>query len=114
MKKSVRYRRGNRSIRVTVDAPDDQTCAGCLEEFTGRRLNRHHWREAYTLDQVRADPQLALENSALACVPHHRVANALRKVAESDPDVVVNLAETLPRDMKNKILNLAHMIIQEL
>ena len=63
MRKRIRYRRGSRSIRVSVDAPDDHTCAGCHEEFTGRRLNTHHWKEVHTLDQVRLDPQLALENS---------------------------------------------------
>ena len=114
MKKRIRYRRGNRSIRVSVDAPDDRACAGCLEEFTGRRLNTHHWKEVHTLDQVRLDPQLALENSVLTCVPHHRVANALKAVAMADPDVAVNLVETMPRDMKNRMMALAHMILQEL
>jgi len=110
LKRRVRYRRGPHHITVTADAPDDHTCAAYLRQFTGRRLNRHHWREDYGFKEVKANPQLALENTVLVCVPHHRLANTLRRVAEAEPTAAARLVETMPQDMKRKMMELADLL----
>lgn len=80
--KRVSYRRGRHRISVTVSRDAvSPVCEACLKK-PGKRLNTHHWKEAYSFPEIRLNPLLALENSIQVDVPHHRVANSLREIAE--------------------------------
>jgi hypothetical protein len=77
MKIRVQYRR----IRVTVEHDKLNVCQACDKEG---RTELHHWLYAYSTDQVRASPQLALENTDEYCFLCHKVANAIRFLVENE------------------------------
>lgn len=105
MTKSVTYSRGSHKIRVRIDDPRD-TCLMCQKKFTGRRLNTHHHKYVYSFDEVRANKELALENTVKLCVKHHMTANDLRKILDwyirghYTLEGWRRLIESLPEDMR--------------
>ena len=79
MKFRVRYRRA----RVTVEGDRPKYCAARHIMKKGKvRIELHHWKYAYTTKEVRANPQLALENTIPFCYQCHRVADHIKNLLE--------------------------------
>ena len=118
--KTVSYRRGVKRITVTV--PDDwlsDKCDACGEEYLEKgynRLNTHHWKLAYTFDEVKENKELALENTGRFCINHHRVANAIEEITTHlmkgrvDVIQVKRIIDTMPEDMRNKFMELVEWV----
>jgi len=79
MKARVKYRR----IRVTVEVPKNfrKKCDACGK--TGK-IDLHHLIYQFPTKEVRKNPQLALKNTVCLCYKHHRIADLIRKLIETD------------------------------
>ena len=77
----IRYRR----ITVEVEGERPKKCCVCEKEF--KKIDMHHFKYAYKTDEVRKNPQLALENTIPVCYYCHRIADALRKIEENEERV---------------------------
>ncbi len=66
-----------RKIRVQVEGTRPTRCAACAAQG---RIEMHHWKYAYTTEQVRKNPQLALENTIPFCYQCHKLADAIRNL----------------------------------
>lgn len=73
----ITYRRA----RVSVEHVKQGACEACQAEG---RTEMHHWIYAYTTDEVRAHPQLALDNTNEYCYKCHKVANAMKFLHEQE------------------------------
>ncbi len=108
--RTIRYRRGSHHITVRLDSEKPIVCQACKGTFTGRRINTHHWKNLYTFPEVKANPQLALENTTPFDVNHHRVANSIRHITEElqrgrlTSEQLWNIIDTMPQDMKETLL----------
>lgn len=74
----VKYRR----LRVWVECDKPDKCQCCLTR--AKKIDLHHWIYAYKTEEVRKNPQLALDNATWLDYPCHQVADALGKVLK-DP-----------------------------
>lgn len=83
----VRYR----SITVKVNGVRGDTCYLCPKPHVvkPRGLHLHHFKYAYTVKQVKENPQLALENTVLCCFHAHRVLNS-KRIVEENAEIIKN------------------------
>jgi len=86
MKFKVKYRRSF----FTVEGIKSDTCQCCGKKPKKSGLHFHHLVYAFSTDEVRKNPQLALRSTIQLCWYCHRVADALRIVNEH-PDIVIKL-----------------------
>jgi len=83
VKRYIKYRRA----RILVDAPRPERCEACKRGRPElKQIDTHHWKYAYTTAEVRAKPELVLENTVALCYTCHRAADAIRKLDEFDAD----------------------------
>jgi len=83
VKRYIMYRKA----RILVDAPRPERCEACGRgRDVLKQIDTHHWKYAYTTAEVRAKPELVLENTVALCYPCHRAADAIRKLDEFDAD----------------------------
>ena len=89
MNYTIKYRRA----KITLDTdPRKGHCEVCPNEG---KTDTHHWRYQFPTSEVRKKPELALRNTAELCFPHHRLANALKMIAEAKPEMLVALIKTM-------------------
>jgi len=76
MKTTVLYRR----TRVPVDMERSPVCEAC-----GRagKIDMHHYRYAYSTDEVRKNRSLVLNNTIQLCMKCHGVADSIRDIEEN-------------------------------
>lgn len=68
---------------MTVQGERPGRCAACPAKEDGLgRVELHHYAYEYTTAQVRANPQLALENTIWLCYCCHKVADYIRNILE--------------------------------
>jgi hypothetical protein len=94
----------NRS--VVVSKPRRNQCDACKRKISDgiKRTNRHHWKYAYKYRTVKANPDLALENTSEYCYHCHQIADALRLLSEvKKAEDVVNVFATAPLSVQQKI-----------
>lgn len=77
--RTIRYK--NYTAKVSGEKPVECSC--CRKEAKPRGLHCHHTKYAYTVDEVRKNPELAKENTIYLCYACHLLANARRKLQEN-------------------------------
>lgn len=95
MENRIMYR--NRS--VVVSKPRKHTCDACNRKVDEgiKRTNRHHWKYAYTYKTVKANPELALENTSEYCFHCHQIADAIKKLTDvKDVSTIIKVLKTAP------------------
>ena len=73
-----------------------EACGKTVKKKQITRSNMHHHRYAYTTNQVRKNPKLALHHTSELCYPCHRLADAIRQIEEAmrkKPEIVKKLFE---------------------
>ena len=94
----------NRSI--VVSKPRRNQCDACKRKIGEaiKRTNRHHWKYAYKYKTVKANPDLALENTGEYCYHCHQIADALRLLSEvKKVEDIVNVFGTAPLSVQQNI-----------
>lgn len=91
-------------------------CKGCKrtkKDGEIKRTGRHHFKYAYELKTVRANPVLALDNSEELCWRCHRIADGLRMLLLANPrgalrpiKHIVQVAVLLPEDQRKHFTKL--------
>jgi hypothetical protein len=76
---SIRYK----NITVKVKGIKPTICSCCKKETKPRGLGAHHTKYAYSVDEVRANPELAKDNTIYLCFHCHRVGNSIRILNEN-------------------------------
>jgi hypothetical protein len=108
---SKEYRVRYHGHSVLVSTRRDDLCGACGRKVGDgiKRTNRHHWRYAYAWKTVRANPELALENTVEYCFKCHPIADAVRLLTSvkncSDVASVVHTAPDEIQTKFNKIVN---------
>ena len=89
----IKYRRAR--IKIETKKPDKCECCG----KKAKKLDYHHWKYAYTTDEVIRNPLLVLDNTSVLCFPCHKRGDALR-ICWEEPLVTEKLNIIRKRDMK--------------
>jgi len=100
MENRTMYR--NRS--VVVSKPRNHICDACKRKVGDeiKRTNRHHWKYAYTYKTVKANPELALENTSEYCFHCHQIADAIKKLTDvNDVSTIIRVLKTAPSNIQN-------------
>ena len=104
----VQYQRTK--VRVPSDKPIKKgICEGC--GFKGE-THLHHHKYAYRAATVKKNPKLALENTCELCYACHLLGNSLMTLfrrKEDSMEIIVNIAELMPEDMRQKMDMVARM-----
>jgi len=76
---------------ITVIVPGDKpaSCDCCAKTPDPRGLGFHHWKYAYTVKEVRENPELAKENGNWLCFYEHRIGNCMRIIDENPERVKI-------------------------
>lgn len=100
--------------------PRKGKCDGCgrsirKEEIKTTQL--HHWIYKYLTETVKANPQLALENTNEFCYyPCHRAADALRvltvDITPTYYQTIVDVAKLMPKRSRERLIQLCEMMIE--
>jgi len=116
MNKSKKYKSKIKYQRhyVTVETDEPIRLGICLacKQRVGEKLKvtqNHHWRYAYSWETIKKNPQLALDNVSEYGYCCHPVADALRLLCERDPYKVLDVIDSAPifiRERLNKLLRL--------
>lgn len=104
MNEKIRYR------RTVVTVTHSHKSGVCIGGHLGaKKIDRHHWIYRYETKRVRADPDLAVENTVEACYPCHRAADALRyaaEYAEKYPERLSLIAKSMPTLMLAQLVTI--------
>lgn len=98
-------------VRILVPCEENPRTGVC--DSCGRRRGKeikttqlHHWIYKFETKTVKENPQLALENTNEFCFnPCHKAADALRSLAEINPDkykIVVKVGRLMPKHMQDR------------
>lgn len=109
MENRIMYR--NRSVKVST--PRKNVCEACGrkvgDEIT--RTNRHHWKYAYKYKTVKANPDLALENTSEYCYHCHQIADAIKTLTDcKNPINVLNVLKTAPEHIQRSFQKIVSQI----
>lgn len=77
--RTIRYK----NITVKVDGIKPTICSCCGNKAKPRGIHFHHIRYSYTIDEVRNNPKLALDNTICLCFSCHRICNCIRILEEN-------------------------------
>ncbi len=94
-KYTLKYRR--LTVRLSEN-PRKGKCTNCPREG---KTDMHHWTYAYPTKDVKANPELALDNTIELCFVCHQIANALKKVVENMP-LALSMIIDLPDELYDK------------
>lgn len=115
MKQRIRYRSKKGKdchIIVDVDEPIRKgTCEACKKSVESGKINRtqlHHWKYSYSVETVKKNPLLALEETSELCFyDHTHIADPLKKLSEvKDLNRVVAVLDTAPDEVYDKLIYL--------
>ena len=110
MENRIMYR--NRS--VVVSKPRKNICDACKRKVGDgiKRTNRHHWKYAYTYKTVKANPELALDNTVEYCFHCHQIADAIKALTDvKDASSIIKVLETAPANVQSSFRVIAQMAI---
>ena len=79
----IKYRRATIEIKNFIK-PNKCECCGKELGKECKKLDFHHWKYAYNTEEVRRNHLLALNNTTILCFRCHQIANALKKVIETE------------------------------
>ena len=123
-KYGVMYRsRRGKKVRIMVPYPRNPrtgTCKVCgksKEKGEIKTTQLHHWHYAYSVETVKKNPLLALDNTVEVCFGCHRIADWLRNsVITTRPENfyrVIDVAKSMPLWMQDRFTKLCKLWLKE-
>ncbi len=112
MENRIMYR--NRS--VIVSEPRKNVCEACGRKVGEeiKRTNRHHWKYAYQYKTVKANPELALENTSEYCYRCHQIADAIKVLTDcKNLTDVLKVLNTAPENVQNAFHQIVSLHLEE-
>lgn len=96
-----------RSKPIFLLREKDTTCDGCNREKGKdiKKVDRHHWKYAYPLSEVRKNPILVLDYTNVFCFRCHKIGDSFRHIIECDDAVFDSIFSKIPEDMRQKLIN---------
>jgi hypothetical protein len=99
MKQNITYH--GKGFRVDKPEPIRKGICKCCGRTCFTAL--HHWAYKFKVSEVRANTNLALENTTELCFPRcHDVGNAIRVIMDADPKIIDKLMELREKDLKER------------
>ena len=105
------------TVRVPSETPiRKRVCQACdrsIDKGEIKRTHLHHWKYAYSVDNVRENPSLALENCVELCYGCHQIADSLRAILDRREESfwkTVKVAQTMTPEQKEKLNNLIKLL----
>jgi len=86
-----------------VSKPRKYTCDACQRKVGEgiKQTHRHHWKYAYAYKTLKANPDLALENTSEYCYHCHQIADAIKTLTDvKDVAKVIQVLKTAPNNIQ--------------